>query len=1401
MSEKPSYFDSIRDSAARRWQQLEDDPELAGPWHQLFKQVQSPRHVLSELLQNADDAEATRAAVRIEDGTFTFSHDGADFKEEHFASLCRFGYSNKRALHTIGFRGIGFKSTFSLGDRVELFTPTLSLHFDKTRFTQPHWQADHVRADALTLVRVRSVDRRRQKELEKNFQEWLTSSKSLLFFRNLRRIDIGDQSIHWRKAKSGPVPDSEWVALDDAPAEHFLHVRSAEEAFPDEALEEIRQERLLALDDKADFPPCRVEIVLGGGGRLYVVLPTGVHTDLPFACNAPFIQDPARLKIKDPEISPTNRWLLARCGRLAAETMLNWLGNGRLSLAHRAGAYGLIPERPTDGGALEDSCAAIVAEAFAASLKNQRVLLTEDGTLAAANESILVPSELLQVWPLEQAMSLLDDRQRPPMCNEIQDVHKVRLLQWKLVEEVQTVALLRTLRVKRIPKPGTWPQVLQLWAFVAPKVTGYPPVPLHNLRLVPVQGGRFLQSAENVVRLGEKRILQSEEDWAFLAQYLSVLDPGWTRFLAEQRKNLEESVKQRPDSSVSRAIDLLGALGLASASDVDDVVAVVTALFFGKNQSSAEDAVRLTQIAAKLGATLDEQFHYRTRDGVLRSTSGTILFDADGRLEPLLPTKSAASLLLHPDYTSHWRSCSKDEWLRWVSSGDARLHTFLPLVETESYLGSRRALDEEVLARGFREPVAHRYQDPEFWINDWDFAPDLVQHWAQLENDDLAIWEKVAECLLEEKEAFWAKRAQARIAGYSRNGSLSYSPTEGIPPKWVLRLREKPCLPDTRGFRHKPGDLLRRTPETEALLDVENFVHGRLDTERNRALLDLLGVQSTPTGPGRLLERLAALSQAKKPPVREVEKWYLRLDKLLETCSTEDTAAIRKAFRTQRIILTDDGAWTNTKGVFINASEEDVPGAAVVRQSVNDLRLWEKIGVADRPTVELAVAWLQGLPSGEPLSTDDARRVRGLLARHPLRIFEACGHWLNLAGSWQPVDALRFSVSRQSHTPWQHLHEWVKKETADLLRLPAETVAAAPFTAWKPLAAAIEERFSLPPAPARTADGRPWLTTLGAALRHVVLDSEEETARVRELAGRAAQTLWQVTDGLEIIPYIDGTPAGTARATEIAWIGETLYVAHLSTAKLARRIPEELGKVFARPDLQAALDYSFERAPEDIRAYLAENFTLAVPTEAEVEVEVAAAPADDTTPVAGAAPDTSGEAQRPIQVPVLSESVGMLRDNAPIEYAAAMESESADPDREIRLTVTKCSIMERFAASLAFRKVDNRRFVREDGSVIGHVSGSPFPWEHRDVAGNIVRWYWTSERCLERQPLEIEAEVWGLIEKYPQTYALILLDSDGQPTEVTGDQLVSMREAGSLTLYPAAYRLVQDARAMQSETV
>lgn len=209
MNQAPEFYESVRQRAAERWDQLENDPELAGPWHQLFQQVQSPRHILSELLQNADDAGATEAAVCITDQTFIYEHNGEDFSEEHFASLCRFGYSNKKSLHTIGFRGIGFKSTFSLGDCVKLFTPSLSICFFQKRFTEPHWVREAPDTLGRTRVSVDIADAYRQRQVEKNLEEWLKSPVSLLFFKSIRRLHIGDRELHWGSMGPGPLANSE----------------------------------------------------------------------------------------------------------------------------------------------------------------------------------------------------------------------------------------------------------------------------------------------------------------------------------------------------------------------------------------------------------------------------------------------------------------------------------------------------------------------------------------------------------------------------------------------------------------------------------------------------------------------------------------------------------------------------------------------------------------------------------------------------------------------------------------------------------------------------------------------------------------------------------------------------------------------------------------------------------------------------------------------------------------------------------------------------------------------------------------------------------------------------------------------------------------------------------------
>src|SRR3546814_8139903 len=64
-----------------------------------------------------------------------------------------------------------------------------------------------------------------------------------------------------------------------------------------------------------------------------------------------------------------------------------------------------------------------------------------------------------------------------------------------------------------------------------------------------------------------------------------------------------------------------------------------------------------------------------------------------------------------------------------------------------------------------------------------------------------------------------------------------------------------------------------------------------------------------------------------------------------------------------------------------------------------------------------------------PDLADYARRFRTLLVRYPNRIWEDCGHWVNLLGEWTPVNTLAYALSMQTLFRWSHLHDWVKSKT------------------------------------------------------------------------------------------------------------------------------------------------------------------------------------------------------------------------------------------------------------------------------------------------------------------------------------------------------------------------------------
>ena len=1212
MSERPAYFDRIRLKAERDWNDMERG-QWCGAVLNTFEGIQRPRQVVSELLQNAADANATKAGVRVDDGSFVFMHDGDDFTAENFESLCSFGNSNKRKLYNIGFRGIGFKSTFSLGDRVEVFTPTISVAFRKERFTVPEWVGSSkdikdagasdrssairptrtpLQRDGFTHIRVKFGDQMLQRTLKDHLREWVDRPVPLLFLEGIRSLTVQDKEIVWECRGGGPIPGSRRYGLRGR-GKQVLLLQANREEFPDDALEEIRKVRRLG-DEKMKFPPCTVDAALVGdspsiqspdASSLYAILPTAVKTGLPFACNAPFVQDPDRRMIKDPALSPTNRWLLERIGKLAASAMLDWLGREGLPLDERARAYDLLPDYKMRGSSLDRACGKMVRDAFAEVIEGQDIFLTEDGRLVSSGKCTIVPAPFLDVWSMDQIARLMDTRERTAFCSSVGEQSRKRLVRWGVVGEITEYDLRAALRKKHPPKPE-WGRLLSLWSHLE-SLNNYFESRAHNI--VPVQGKEKLYAANEVVRLGKE--LLPGDDLEFLTGHLLVLDPDWLRFLEKEKQSQAAPGRGDPPagSKADIARDVLRRLTLDKTSDAKEVIDQAAKSIFGEMpESKPADCIRLAQIAAKLEARVGGEFLYVAQD--LKSRSGkAVLFDRDGNLKDLLPESLRRPHLLHDDYKKSFASCTQSEWNRWIDSGCAGIRTFVPAEKKYIHYNSREGIEREAAGRGLRENLSYPYNTEEFILEDWDFEERYWSHWEKAAGSDDMLWVKLARLLLKQNDAYWKDAKGAKLLQVSSKGNKRTLTGRYVPSGLVLRLRELPCLTSREDKPARPVDLFRLTPKTAPLIGTEQFVDQ--EWEAMHPMLDLLGVKSTPAGPDQLLERLRTLA-AGEPPIHEVEDVYRNLDQMFnDSCSESEQKGIKEVLGSERLIRSQDGAWNTVSAVFI-VGEEDVPDAPAIMASVSDLPLWKKIGVNDRPTADRG--WLKDLQPGTTQSKDELGRIKRLLVRYPADIYKECGCWLNLESEWTPVGSLSYAITDQSRLKRKMFHQWVRKRTADLRGLGREDAREFTTSKLTPLEECIEYRLAKNVQPVERHGGGGWLRTFGAEMSRVRWDNEEDAKSIRANAKLLSEAEWLEATDLKVTPHVDGRPAGDERNVDVKWDDGKVYVDKgLPDAKLAQSVPDEIGKVFSSYDeIKAALCYSFGRTDKEIREYLDANFSL-----------------------------------------------------------------------------------------------------------------------------------------------------------------------------------------------------------------
>jgi len=203
------YFETVRQSLLN---EAQASPNLISDLAGLENYIAESYHNRSfiELLQNADDAKASKFKIFKSEDLLFVANNGRKFNQTDLESLCRSASSNKLRGETIGYRGIGFKSVVSFTKEIHIFSGDLELTFSK-ELTQieipnatrvpliriPHILADKVKNGIISTINILKNEGYSTifvftgitaNEIESEFDSF--EYNSLLFLRNVIETEI-----------------------------------------------------------------------------------------------------------------------------------------------------------------------------------------------------------------------------------------------------------------------------------------------------------------------------------------------------------------------------------------------------------------------------------------------------------------------------------------------------------------------------------------------------------------------------------------------------------------------------------------------------------------------------------------------------------------------------------------------------------------------------------------------------------------------------------------------------------------------------------------------------------------------------------------------------------------------------------------------------------------------------------------------------------------------------------------------------------------------------------------------------------------------------------------------------------------------------------------------------------
>ena len=373
-------------------------------------------HFIYELLQNAEDVQATEVRFMLKEDGVEFEHNGDRlFSIDDVESITNFGNSTKKDDHTnIGKFGVGFKAVFAYTNTPEIASgeyhfrirdlvvpdtdglPSCAPDERETRFSFP-------------FDNPAKAPEKARAEIERNLRQ--LDESALLFLSNIRKIEylLPDSTLGFLERR----PDAKDENRIEIVVQHPEDSEPASFVF-------LRFEKTVDVnDEKGELESCRIAVAFGlegdqgqerkikllDRGQVCIYFPAEKETsNLRFHLHAPFASTVARDSVRDCEANDALRDHLAD---LIAESMTAIRDQKLLTV-------GFLETLPNDKDNLSDFYKPIMNRLIE-EFQNEELTPMKQGGHAAANGIFRGLVRLSNLISDEDLATILGEDYPPPL--------------------------------------------------------------------------------------------------------------------------------------------------------------------------------------------------------------------------------------------------------------------------------------------------------------------------------------------------------------------------------------------------------------------------------------------------------------------------------------------------------------------------------------------------------------------------------------------------------------------------------------------------------------------------------------------------------------------------------------------------------------------------------------------------------------------------------------------------------------------------------------------------------------------------------------------------------------------------------------------------------------------------